>query len=130
MWTPGGQVYLDNTVGGPRYKGDWHLVEAYFRLNTIVSGKGAKDGVLRLWYDGSMIVDRTNVVMRTGANATMKFNQFLLVPYIGDGSPVDQTFWVDNLLVATDRPATPPVPPGGGGTTPAPAPPTNVRIMR
>jgi hypothetical protein len=130
MWTPGGQVYFDNTSGGPRYKGDWHLVESYFKLNTIVNGKGAKDGILRYWYDGQLIIDRTNVVLRTGANPTMKFNQFILAPYIGDGSPADQTFWIDNLLVATERPATPPVPPGGTTPPAPPAPPTNVRVVR
>jgi hypothetical protein len=34
----------------------------------------------------------------------MKFNQFLIGPYIGVGSPVDQTFWVDNLIIATSIP--------------------------
>ena len=33
----------------------------------------------------------------------MRLNQFLIAPYIGDGSPVAQTMWVDNLTVATDR---------------------------
>jgi hypothetical protein len=128
MWTPG-QVYFDDTPGSSRYKGDWHLVEAYFRLNTIVNGKATRDGVLRYWYDGNLIIDRANVVMRTGANPTMKFNQFLLAPYIGDGSPVDQRFWIDDLLVATARPAVPPVPPGQPAPT-MPAAPTNVRIVR
>src|SRR4030095_9860153 len=45
----------------------------------------------------------TNVIIRTGANPDMKWNQFLIAPYIGDGSPVDQSMWVDNLLVATSR---------------------------
>jgi len=60
----------------------------------------------------------TNVVMRTGQYPDMKFNQFVIAPWIGDGSPVDQTFWVDNLTVATARPggsvdSTPPVTPTG-----------------
>ena len=44
----------------------------------------------------------------TGAESrhlpAMKFNQLLVAPYIGDGSPVDQTMWVDDLRVGTDRP--------------------------
>jgi hypothetical protein len=59
----------------------------------------------------------------------MAFNQFMAAPYIGDGSPVSQSFWVDNLLIATGRPATPPVPPGGTAATP-PGAPSNVRIIR
>jgi hypothetical protein len=124
MWTAG-QVYFDSSAGSPRYKGDWHLVEAYFRLNSIANGIGQRDGVLQYWYDGTLVIDRRNVVMRTGTHPTMQFNQFLLVPYIGDGSPVDQTFWIDSLRVATARPATPPPPPGGS----APAAPTNVQIL-
>src|SRR6185436_3864566 len=38
-------------------------------------------------------------VIRTGQHPTMMFVQFLVAPYIGDGSPVDQTMWVDDLLV-------------------------------
>ena len=38
------------------------------------------------------------------ADYGMQFNQFLLTPYIGDGSPVDQYMWVDDLVVATSRP--------------------------
>lgn len=126
MWSLG-QRYFDNTAG-PRYKGDWHLVETYFRLNSIVNGKGMRDGILRYWYDGALVLDRTDVVLRTGAHPTMRFNQFLIAPYIGDGSPVDQTFWIDDLIVATDRPSVPPAPPRSS-TTP-PAPPTNLRIVR
>jgi len=43
------------------------------------------------------------VLLRTGAHPTMKFNQLLIGPYIGDGSPVDQSLWVDNLTVATSK---------------------------
>ena len=121
-------VLFNNTAGSSSYKGDWHLVEAYIKLNSIVGGKGAKDGVIRYWHDGNLVFDHTNVVIRTGARSTMKFNQLIIGPWIGDGSPVAQTFWVDNLIVATGRPATPPTPPGGGSTV-APAPPTNLRIV-
>ena len=34
---------------------------------------------------------------------TLQFSQFLIGPYIGDGSPVDQSMWIDNLRVATGR---------------------------
>jgi hypothetical protein len=122
-----GQTFFDNTPGSARYKGDWHLVEAYFQLNSIANGKAVKDGVLRYWYDGNLVLDVTNVVLRTGARPTMQFNQFLLTPYIGDGSPVDQAFWVDDLLIATDRPLVPPSPPNSGA--PAPTAPTDLRIV-
>jgi hypothetical protein len=122
-----GAVYFDNDPASVRYKGKWHLVEAYFKLNSITAGKGNKDGIIRYWYDGSLILDHSNVVLRTGARATMQFNQFLMTPYIGDGSPADQTFWIDDVVVATGRPSVPPTPPGS--TTSAPAAPRNLRIQ-
>src|SRR5256712_13153409 len=48
-------------------------------------------------------------MLRTGAHPNMKFKQLIVAPYIGDGSPVDQTMWVDNLPVGTGR-ITPSVP--------------------
>ena len=120
-------MYFDNDPASVRYKGKWHLVEAYFKLNSITAGKGNKDGIIRYWYDGSLILDHSNVVLRTGARATMQFNQFLMTPYIGDGSPADQTFWIDDVVVATGRPSVPPTPPSS--TTSAPAAPRNLRIQ-
>ena len=42
--------------------------------------------------------------MRTAANADMKFNQLFYGPYIGVGSPIDQTWWVDDLVIADGIP--------------------------
>src|SRR6266699_687630 len=88
---------------GPGYKNDWNFVEAYFQLNTIVGGIGQADGVVQYWFNGTLIFDRHDILFRTGAHPTLQFNQFLIAPYIGDGSPVDQSMWVDNLRVATSR---------------------------
>jgi predicted pyridoxine 5'-phosphate oxidase superfamily flavin-nucleotide-binding protein len=44
-------------------------------------------------------------MLRTAANADMKFNQFLLAPYISRGSPAEQTLWLDDLTVAKARAA-------------------------
>jgi hypothetical protein len=96
------QVYFQDAPG-PFYKSDWHHVEAYFKLNTISAGKGVPDGQLRYWFDGALLIERTNVLMRTAINADMKWNQFLIAPYIGDGSPVDQTMWIDDLRITSAR---------------------------
>jgi len=88
---------------GPGYKNDWNFVEAYFQLNTIVNGIGQKDGVMQYWFNGALILDRRDILFRTGARPTLQFNQFLIAPYIGDGSPVDQSMFIDNLRVGTGR---------------------------
>jgi hypothetical protein len=97
-----GPVVIQDTPG-TNYKGDWNLVEAYFQLNTIVGGVGQPDGVMQYWFNGTLIIDRHDIMYRTGARATLQFDKFLIAPYIGDGSPVDQSMFIDNLVVATAR---------------------------
>ncbi len=86
---------------GPQYKGDWHHLEAYFQMNTLQAGKGVADGKLRLWLDGQKLISKDAVLFRTGINGDQVFTEFLVLPYIGDGSPVQQSFFVDALKVAT-----------------------------
>lgn len=88
---------------GSGYKNNWNFVEAYFQLNTIVNGIGMADGVIQYWFNGTPIIDRHDLLFRTGAHPTLQFNQFLIGPWIGDGSPLDQSMWVDNLRIATAR---------------------------
>lgn len=101
-------------------KTNWHFIEAYFQLNSIANGIGQADGIVRYWYDNQLVIDHSNVILRTGKNSTMQFNQFVIAPYIGNGSPVDQTFWIDNLAVATSRPT---------GTATTPSPPANLNVQ-
>jgi hypothetical protein len=88
---------------GPGYKNDWNFVEAYFQLNTVVGGIGQADGVIQYWFNGTLMIDRHDILFRTGAHPTLQFSQFLIAPYIGDGSPADQSMFIDNLRLATSR---------------------------
>ena len=88
---------------GKYFKNDWHHIEAYFKLNSIFDGKGILDGIIKYWYDGQLIINYNDILLRTGEHSDMKFNQFLIAPYIGDGSPVEQTMWIDDLTVSTSR---------------------------
>ena len=101
-WLASAPAFLPNP--GPGYKGDWNFVEAYFQLNTIQNGVGQTNGIIRYWFNGQLVLNLTNVLLRTGAHPAMRFNQLLVLPYIGDGSPVDQSAWVDDLRIATGRP--------------------------
>jgi hypothetical protein len=89
---------------GSRAKTDWHFVEAYFQMNSIQGGVGVPDGKIRWVQDGQVLIAHDHVLLRTGARPTLKFSQHAIAPYIGDGSPVAQTFWLDELTVATARP--------------------------
>ena len=88
---------------GPGYKNDWNFVEAYIQLNSVVNGIGQADGVIQYWFNGTLVIDRHDILFRTGQHPNLQLNQFLIAPYIGDGSPVDQSMWVDDLRVATGR---------------------------
>ncbi len=39
------------------------------------------------------------ILFRTGAHPSMLVDQLMMLPYIGDGSPVDQTMFIDELRV-------------------------------
>jgi len=84
----------------------WHCVEAYFKLNTLdlENDRPRRDGIVRGWFDGRLVVDRTDVVLRSTDFPTMKFNQFLMAPYFGPGLlPHAQALWIDELAVGTQR---------------------------
>jgi predicted amidohydrolase len=89
----------------------WHCVEAMFRLNSLDRERDRPnaDGVVRAWFDGKRVVDRSDVVLRSTDFPDMKFNQLLLAPYFGPGLlPHGQTLWIDELAVGTKRPDTDP----------------------
>lgn len=84
----------------------WHCVEAMFQLNSLdlEADKPKADGVVRGWFDGELVIERTDLVLRSTDFPKMKFNQFLLTPYFGDGLlPHGQTLWVDELAVGKER---------------------------
>jgi hypothetical protein len=84
----------------------WHCVEALFRLNTLdaKADKPNPDGVIQGWFDGALVVDRSDVILRSPDFPKMQFNQFLLTPYFGPGLlPHEQTLWIDELVVGTKR---------------------------
>ena len=85
--------------------GKWHCVEAMFQLNSLdmARDKPNHDGELRGWVDGKLVIERTDVVLRSTDFPRMKFNQFLMLPYFHDGVPHDQTLWIDELAVGTRR---------------------------
>jgi hypothetical protein len=101
--------------------GVWHHIEIYLQENTITGITANQDGQIKTWVDGQLINSWINVVLRTGANADQKFNQFMISPYMGNSSPVDQFIWYDDLIVATDRPSVP--------DKVAPTAPTGVQIQ-
>jgi len=87
-------------------KNTWHKIAVHLKMNTISGGLAQADGIARIWLDDVMVLDKTAVVYRTGQHPTEKWKQFVISPYIGDGSPVSQKFWVDNLVIRDSAPGT------------------------
>jgi len=83
----------------------WHHVEVYFKMNTISGGKGLSNGIMQKWVDGALVINKSDVLYRTNQDATKKWAQFVLAPYIGDGSPIAQSMWIDELTVGTALPS-------------------------
>jgi hypothetical protein len=86
----------------------WHGVEAEFQLNTLDMAKDQpnRDGIVRGWFDGKLVVEHTNVVLRSTDFPKMRFNQLLVAPYFGPGLlPHPQKLWIDELAVGTQRSA-------------------------
>lgn len=84
----------------------WHMVEAMFKLNSlnVNRNKPNADGIVRGWFDGKLVVDRADVILRSTDFPNMRFNQFLLTPYFGPGLlPHEQSLWIDEMVVATGR---------------------------
>ncbi len=84
----------------------WHCVEAYFKLNTLdlASDRPNRDGIVRGWFDGQLVIDHTDVILRSTDFPNMKFNHFLMAPYFGPGLlPHPQKLWIDELAVGAAR---------------------------
>lgn len=82
----------------------WHHVEVYLKMNTIKSNKGQADGTMLEFIDGAKVIDRSDVLYRTSQDATKKWAQFVLAPYIGDGAPIAEKMWIDELTIGTGVP--------------------------
>jgi hypothetical protein len=84
----------------------WHCIESYFKLNSLnlVNDSANSDGIVRGWFDGEMVIDRVDVVLRSTDFPIMKINQFLMAPYFGPGLlNNDQKLWIDELVVGSNR---------------------------
>ena len=77
--------------------GKWHCVEGMVKLST----PGKEDGEVRLWVNGKLVSEYTDLPLRDANHADLKLNMVFLAPYFHPGSPKDQTHWADAIVVAT-----------------------------
>ena len=79
----------------------WYQVEVFVKMNSIQGGKGIPDGNVSLWLDEKLMLNQGNILFRTGAQANLKFNQFMIGPWFHGGVPHDQRFWIGDLVIKT-----------------------------
>lgn len=97
LWDSADELFTDDA---------WHCIEAQFKLNPLdlKADKPHADGIVRGWFDGKLVIEHTDVILRSTDFPNMKFNQFLLAPYFGPGLlPHAQKLWIDEMAVSTRR---------------------------
>jgi len=77
-------------------RGWWVCVEARVKLNT----PGQQDGLNQLCIDGRLEAERRGLDWR-GTYQDYGINAIFLEAYWNEGSPVDQSRWIDNFVVST-----------------------------
>lgn len=88
-----------NTVS----EGIWHKIDVYLEMNTVSEGIGQSNGKMQFFVDGELAIDKSDVLYRTGQDATKKWAQLILAPYMSVGSPISQSVAIDDLVVAKTK---------------------------
>ena len=83
-------------ISSTEESGYWILVEAMVRLNT----PGKNDGLNRLWIDGRLEAERTNLNLR-GTYTEHGINAVFLEAYWNDGAIKTENRWFDNFVIST-----------------------------
>lgn len=94
---PGGsQLPWNRSIPDKIVPGQWHCVEVMVKLST----PGKDDGEIRLWVNGKLVSEYTDLPLRDAEHRDLKLNMVFLAPYFHPGSPKDQTHWADAIAVA------------------------------
>ncbi|WP_325308138.1 Ig-like domain-containing protein [Longimicrobium sp.] len=84
--------------------GRWYKLEMEQRLNTSFT---AKDGVIRVWVDGALVYERTNLTWSdpawTASPANQKFRYFIVGDQVNYGGTFDEMRYWDNITFSTGR---------------------------
>lgn len=89
----------------------WTKITAHIKMNTFSNGVGNFDGIIKLWVNDSLAIESNNVLYAAGAYEGSTWDKIALAPWIGDGSPIPQSMWLDELNVWAIDPG------DGGGQT-------------
>lgn len=117
-YNDGGGWYSANMWSSPEIiipKDQWVKVEAYFKKNTFGGGVANFDGTMQMWINDELAIDKSTVLYATNYYNTTQWDKIILAPWIGDGSPIAQSMWLDEFKIYDSLPS-------GGDTNPPSAP--------
>lgn len=101
-WEPPGVFFSD--LWGDYDKTKWHEMKARIVLNSVKDGIGQQDGIIQMWYDGTLIMDHHDVTFRTGQHPDLKIDKFLMLPYMDPKAKGEQKIWIDDIVITTEDP--------------------------
>lgn len=93
-----GMVRGATPIFAPSRVGKWYCVEAHARLNEA----GKSNGMFELWID-DYLEARERGINWLGSFADYGFNTVFFENYWNAGSPVEQSRYMDNIVVSTKR---------------------------
>ena len=76
--------------------GVWHHIEAMVQMND----PGESNGVMRMWVDGELVVERVGLLLRAAGDEDIMFNQVFFGPWIDAGAPQTQKFFTDDVIIS------------------------------
>ena len=89
-----GDIFSDVTFD----KGQWQSIEMYVRLATAGNGP-----VFRIWKNGILLIEDTTA--GTLEYSTDQANWTYIMSYWNGGAPKNQTQYLDNFVITTEKPA-------------------------
>lgn len=121
-WGPGTINIVPNTGNSGSYSlGQWHLYEIFMRRSSSAT---SRDGIVKIWLDGTLVIDVNELNMPGRFYAT-----YFTPAWDGSIKPVSSSFWhhYDHVRIATcsnctfpnSGPVPPPPPPPADTTPPA-----------
>jgi len=75
----------------------WYALELYTKLHPT-------NGIIRIWVDGNLVVEKLNFNTASPTGAEV-MNFAYVMGYWNGGAPQNQTQYIDDIIITTDRPA-------------------------
>ena len=82
--------------------GEWHQIDAYCKVNSYSGGSANADGVVRYWFDGELVFERTDRRYTTVDDNRIQWGGPVLFYGGGYDAPSDVHAWYDDHQIWVD----------------------------